>query len=77
MTVHPLSMKLKMLLVKAIHFPDFKNLFTPIRNYASNILSCALGGAIDIEKLPEKFKDINYSDNKKLKQICRKGLKST
>ena len=23
-------------------FPDFKNLFTPIRNYASNILSCAL-----------------------------------
>ena len=54
-------------------FPDFKNLFTPIRNYASNILSCALGGAIDIEKLPEKFKDINYSDNKKLKQILSKG----
>lgn len=54
-------------------FPDFNNLFNPIRTYASNILSCALKGVIDIEGLPEKFKDINYSDNKKLKQILSKG----
>lgn len=54
-------------------FPDFKNLFTPIRSYTSNILSSALKGAMDIEQLPEKFKDINYSDNKKLKQILSKG----
>ncbi len=54
-------------------FPDFNNLFNPIRTYASKILSCALKGAIDIEELPEKFKDINYSDNKKLKQVLTKG----
>ena len=28
---------------------------------------------MDIEQLPEKFKDINYSDNKKPKQILSKG----
>ena len=72
-TVLLLSIKLKMLLAKAIHSQILKNLFTPIRSYTSNILSSALKGAMDIEQLPEKFKDINYSDNKKLKQILSKG----
>ena len=65
--------KIKNAISERSPFPDFKNLFTPIRSYTSNILSSALKGAMDIEQLPEKFKDINYSDNKKLKQILSKG----
>ena len=46
---------------------DLKSLFDPIKKYANDILKASLEGAVEIEMLPEKFKDVNYSDNKKLK----------
>ena len=46
---------------------DLKSLFDPIKKYANDILETSLQGAVEIEMLPEKFKDVNYSDNKKLK----------
>ena len=68
-----LYIKLKMLSVKAIH--SVAKFIHSNTVYTSNILSSALKGAMDIEQLPEKFKDINYSDNKKLKQILSKVQK--
>ncbi len=52
---------------------DFKSLFDPIKKYANDILETSLEGAIEIEMLPEKFKDVNYSDNKKLKNQLQRG----
>ena len=52
---------------------DLKSLFDPIKKYANDILKTALEGAVEIEMLPEKFKDLNYSDNKKLKNQLLRG----
>ena len=52
---------------------DLKSLFDPIKKYANDILEISLSGAVEIETLPEKYKDINYSDNKKLKQYLLRG----
>ena len=52
---------------------DLKSLFDPIKKYANDILKTSLVGAVEIEMLPEKFKDINYSDNKKLKNQLLRG----
>ena len=52
---------------------DLKSLFDPIRNYTKNILDASLSGAVQIEMLPEKFKDINYSDNNNLKKQLQRG----
>jgi hypothetical protein len=52
---------------------DLKSLFDPIKKYVSDILDLTLSGAVEIETLPEKYKDINYSDNKKLKQYLLRG----
>ena len=52
---------------------DLKSLFDPIKKYANDILKTSLEGAVEIEMLPEKFKDVNYSDNKKLKNQLLRG----
>ena len=52
---------------------DLKSLFDPIKKYANDILETSLQGAVEIELLPEKFKDVNYSDNKKLKNQLLRG----
>jgi len=52
---------------------DLKSLFDPIKKYANDILKASLEGAVEIEMLPEKFKDVNYSDNKKLKNQLLRG----
>lgn len=52
---------------------DLKSLFDPIKKYTSDILELSLSGAVEIEMLPEKYKDINYSDNKKLKKFLLQG----
>ena len=52
---------------------DLKSLFDPIKKYANDILETSLQGAVEIEMLPEKFKDVNYSDNKKLKNQLLRG----
>ena len=52
---------------------DLKSLFDPIKKYANDILKTSLEGAVEIEMLPEKFKDVNYSDNKKLKNHLLRG----
>jgi hypothetical protein len=52
---------------------DLKSLFDPIKKYTSDILELSLAGAVEIEILPEKFKGINYSDNKKLKEFLLRG----
>ena len=36
-------------------------------------MKTSLEGAVEIEMLPEKFKDVNYSDNKKLKNQLLRG----
>lgn len=52
---------------------NLKSLFDPIKKYANDILKTSLEGAVEIEMLPEKFKDVNYSDNKKLKNQLLRG----
>jgi hypothetical protein len=52
---------------------NLKSLFDPIKKYANDILKTSLEGAVEIEMLPEKFKDVNYSDNKKLKNQLMRG----
>ena len=52
---------------------NLKSLFDPIKKYANDILKTSLEGAVEIERLPEKFKDVNYSDNKKLKNQLLRG----
>ncbi|MBL6827613.1 MAG: motility associated factor glycosyltransferase family protein [Opitutales bacterium] len=52
---------------------DLKSLFDPIKKYANDILETSLQGAVEVEMLPEKFKDVNYSDNKKLKNQLLRG----
>jgi hypothetical protein len=39
---------------------NLKSLFDPIKKYANDILKTSLEGAVEIEMLPEKFKDVNY-----------------
>jgi hypothetical protein len=65
--------KLSDLLQKQEKNTDLKRLFDPIKKYTSDILELSLSGAAEIEMLPEKYKDINYSDNKKLKKFLLQG----
>ena len=52
---------------------NLKSLFDQIKKYANDIWKTSLEGAVEIEMLPEKFKDVNYSDNKKLKNQLLRG----
>ena len=69
----PFDSQLSDLLQKQEKNTDLKRLFDPIKKYTSDILELSLSGAVEIEMLPEKYKDINYSDNKNLKKFLLQG----
>jgi hypothetical protein len=51
--------------------PDLEAILKPIHSYASTLMEKALGLAVQIEMLPEKFSQPHYSENKKLKDLLK------
>ena len=51
--------------------PDLEAILKPIQSYASSLMEKALGLAVQIEMLPEKFSQTHYSENKKLKDLLK------
>jgi hypothetical protein len=51
--------------------PDLEAILKPIHSYASTLMEKALGLAVQIEILPEKFSQPHYSENKKLKDLLK------
>jgi hypothetical protein len=45
----------------------------PLVKYTQDLLEKSLSLAIEIEMLPDKFSQPHYSDNKKIKDILKKG----
>ena len=52
---------------------NIHNLFKPVREYCNGILELCLSAAVETEMMPEKFADMNYSENKKVKDLINKG----
>ena len=53
--------------------PELSLLLQPLVKYTQDLLEKSLSLAIQIEMLPDKFSQPHYSDNKKIKDILKKG----
>ena len=53
--------------------PDISVLIKPLVKYTQSLLEKSLSLAIEIEMLPDKFSLPHYSENKKIKDILKKG----
>lgn len=65
--------RVKSLLSEQKSSQDLQNIFQPLINYTERIFSKSLSAALETEMLPEKFSGINYSSNKKLKDLFKAG----
>ena len=48
---------------------DLPKIFSPTIQYVENVMEVALSAAIQLEILPEKYADLNYANNKKVKEL--------
>ena len=69
----PFKLELQNLLESSRKSANLSDLFNPIREYCNKILELCLSSAIETEMLPEKFSGMNYSENKKIKDLIVKG----
>ena len=69
----PFKIELQNLLESSKKSANLSDLFNPIREYCNKILELCLSSAIETEMLPEKFSGMNYSENKKIKDLIVKG----
>ena len=53
--------------------PELSLLFQPLVKYTQDLLEKSLSLAIEIEMLPDKYSQTHYSENKKIKDILKKG----
>ncbi|OUW38283.1 MAG: hypothetical protein CBD35_04425 [Verrucomicrobia bacterium TMED175] len=68
---HSFDEKLEKLFAMQKDKPDLEAILNPIHSYATSLMEKALGLAIQIEMLPEKFSQPHYSENKKLKDLLK------
>ena len=68
---HSFDEKLEKLFDTQKDKPDLEAILKPIQSYASSLMEKALGLAVQIEMLPEKFSQPHYSENKKLKDLLK------
>jgi hypothetical protein len=68
---HSFDEKLEKLFDSQKDKPDLEAILKPIQSYASSLMEKALGLAVQIEMLPEKFSQPHYSENKKLKDLLK------
>jgi hypothetical protein len=68
---HSFDEKLEKLFDSQKDKPDLEAILKPIQFYASSLMEKALGLAVQIEMLPEKFSQPHYSENKKLKDLLK------
>ena len=69
----PFKLELQNLLESSKKSVNLGDLFNPIREYCNKILELCLNSAVETEMLPEKFSGMNYSENKKIKDLIVKG----